>query len=306
MSRLKVAVLHGGNSAERDVSLNSGRAVMAALERKGFEVVAIDPKLDDVVAVIKAQQCRAAFIALHGVGGEDGVMQGALENAGIKYTGSGVLASALAMDKLRSKQLWRGIGLNTADFVRLDADCDFAQVLEELGAKAMVKPATEGSSIGMCQANNAEELEQAFKAALPYCDDVMAEAWITGREFTVAVIAGEVMPVIELKTQAEFYDFHAKYHANDTLYLCPAPLSESETQTAQALALAAFNSLGCEGWGRVDLMQDASGEFFLLEVNTSPGMTDHSLVPMAAAKAGIEFDDLVAALIERTISGVSS
>lgn len=306
MSKAKVAVLFGGNSAERDVSLNSGRAVIDALERKGFDVLAIDPKFDDPIAQIKAQDCQVAFIALHGVGGEDGVMQGALENASIKYTGSGVLASALAMDKLRSKQLWNGIGLNTAEFVRLDAQQDFAQVIEQLGGKVMVKPATEGSSIGMCQASNAKELEQAFQAALPYCQDVMAEAWITGREFTVAVIDNQVMPVIELKTQAEFYDFHAKYHANDTQYLCPAPLSVKETQTAQALALNAFNSLGCEGWGRVDLMQNANGEFFVLEVNTSPGMTDHSLVPMAAKQAGIEFDELVAGLIEKTLTGVRS
>lgn len=301
MNKPAIAVLLGGHSAEREVSLQSGRAVAKALSDSGWPVICLDPKTDDVIGAIKQQKLAAAFIALHGIGGEDGVIQGALEYAGIPYTGSGVLASALAMDKARTKQLWQGLGLPTAEFALLSERSDFAATLESLGGKVMVKPATEGSSIGMSLANSMAELKQAFEQALPYCSSVMAERWLSGREFTVGIVNGEALPVIELRTQSEFYDFHAKYEANDTEYLCPAPLSDEEAMQAQNLSLAAFNSLGCKGWGRVDLMQDESGQFFLLEVNTSPGMTSHSLVPRAAKSYGLNFEDLVNGLMHQVL-----
>lgn len=304
MTKPAVAVLLGGNSAERDVSLQSGKAVAKALSDCGWQVTCLDPKNDDVISVIKQKKLAAAFIALHGVGGEDGVIQGALEYAGIAYTGSGVMASALAMDKARSKQLWQGLGLPTAEFSILNHESDFADVLQRLGGKVMVKPATEGSSIGMSLARSAVELQQAFERALPYCQQVMAERWLSGREFTVGIISDQVLPVIELKTHSEFYDYHAKYQSSDTQYLCPAPLTPEEAWQAQDLSLSAFKSLGCEGWGRVDLMQDNNGQFLLLEVNTSPGMTSHSLVPMAAKSHGLSFEDLVDGLMQQALADV--
>lgn len=298
-----VAVLLGGNAAEREVSLKSGAAVVAALQQLAVPHVAIDtrePFLDHLLA----EGIRHVFIALHGVGGEDGKMQGLLELMGISYTGSGVLASALAMDKLRTKQLWRGIGLPTADFAVLDESTDWAAMITRMGGRVMVKPATEGSSIGMSPASGADELEAAWRQASRYDRLVIAERWISGPEYTVAILdQGDgpgALPAIRLETDNVFYDYEAKYLRNDTRYLLPCGLAQAEEQRLQRLAVDAFKSLGCRGWGRVDVMRDGD-DFFLLEVNTVPGMTDHSLVPMAAGAAGMSFEQLVLGILAESL-----
>lgn len=242
------------------------------------------------------------MIHLHGVGGEDGTIQGALEMMGISYTGSGVLASALAMDKFRTKNLWRGIGLPTANYALLDAEADFERIIEDLKHKAIVKPAHEGSSIGMSVVHTAAELKIAYENAAKFDSAVLAEQWIQGPEYTVAIIGDQVLPAIRLIPDAEFYDFHAKYQSSDTQYLCPCGLNESEEKQLQQLALDAYHSLNCEGWARVDIMRDEMHGFQLLEINTSPGMTDHSLVPMAAAQVGIEFPQLVEKILNLSLT----
>ncbi len=295
----KVAVLMGGQSAEREVSLRSGQAVLAALLRQGVSAYAVDVGADVMTHLATATYDRA-FITLHGRGGEDGVIQGALEMLNLPYTGSGVSGSALGMDKYRCKLLWKGLGLPTADFVMLrsEQDLDEAAVL---GFPLMIKPSHEGSSVGMARVENQEELYRAWQEAAQYDADVMAEKWLTGAEFTAAVLGDEVLPLIRLETPRVFYDYAAKYEADDTTYLCPCGLDETQEQQVQALALKAFRSVDARGWGRVDLMQDGRGRFLLLEINTSPGMTDHSLVPMAARARGIEFDRLVWRILEDTL-----
>ncbi len=299
-----VAVLLGGKSAEREISLKSGAAVLQALKNKNVPAVAIDTAQDRWLNEIK--DYRHSFIALHGPGGEDGTVQGALELLNITYTGSGVLASALAMDKLRCKQLWLGLNLPTPEFALLSEDSDHAVgkgLLQQWG-QAIVKPAHEGSSIGMAKVSNDNEFSMAFQEASRYDSVVFAERWIEGAEFTVAVLAGQALPAIQLKTNNAFYDFQAKYLSNDTQYLCPCGLSAEQEQKLKNLALQAFHSLGCKGWGRVDFMQDAAGQFYLLEVNTVPGMTDHSLVPMAAKQQGMSFDDLVLHILIDSLTGL--
>ncbi|MCK9564221.1 MAG: D-alanine--D-alanine ligase [Bacteroidales bacterium] len=288
----KVAVLYGGTSAERDVSLNSGAQVLGALLAGGVDAVGIDAG-PGLVADLGALAPDRVFIVLHGPGGEDGTLQGALEFLGLPYTGSGVLASALAMDKMRTKLLWKGMGLPTAAFATLDATSDWAAVLADLGGAAMVKPSREGSSIGMARATTAAELEGAWRVAAALGDEVIAEAWLAGAEYTVAILDGEALPPIRLETERGFYDYEAKYLRDDTRYLCPCGLPAEREEALKALALAAFDSLGCRGWGRVDVMLDDGGNFQLLEVNTVPGMTDHSLVPMAAKARGLDFEALV-------------
>lgn len=294
----RVGVLFGGLSAEREISLQSGHAVIAALQEAGVDHVAIDVG-DNVIADIKAANIDRAFIILHGPGGEDGRIQALLEFLGIPYTGSGVQASALAMDKLRTKQLWRGVdsngrqGLPTPEFAVLTHHSDFAQVLAQLGGDVMVKPANEGSSIGMSRVNNAADLQAAFEKAAQYQGSVLVERLIVGSEYTVAILDGEALPPIKLETHHSFYDFNAKYIANDTRYLCPCGLSPEKERALKDLALSAFNAVGCTGWGRVDVMSDAQQNFYLLEVNTAPGMTSHSLVPMAANAIGLSFAELV-------------
>ncbi len=295
----KVAVLMGGQSAEREVSLRSGQAVLAALLRQGVDAYAVDVGAD-VMAQLADAEFDRAFVALHGRGGEDGVIQGALETVGLPYTGSGVSGSALGMDKYRCKLLWKGLGLPTADFVMLQSESDL-EAAAALGFPLMIKPSHEGSSVGMARVENRDELCSAWQDAAQYDADVMAEKWIAGAEFTAAILGDEVLPLIRLETPHVFYDYAAKYEANDTTYLCPCGLSEEQEQEVQALALRAFRSVDANGWGRVDLMQDDSGHFLLLEVNTSPGMTDHSLVPMAARALGIEFDGLVWRILESTL-----
>lgn len=290
-----VAVLLGGTSAEREVSLQSGRTVSDALRSLNYQVRDVDPAEDDWIAQL--QGVDVAFNALHGPGGEDGTMQGALEALGIVYTGSGVLGSALAMDKRRSKQLWQGIGIATGGFEMLDADTDWQAVIDRLG-KVFVKPACEGSSIGMAPASDALSLREAYEGAAAYSGGVMAEKFIDGPEYTVAILGDQALPSIRMVTENEFYDYEAKYLSDETSYHCPSGLNAEEEEHVGALALAAFRSLGCEGWGRVDTMRDSDGCFSVLEVNTIPGMTSHSLVPMAARQAGME----VPALVEKILT----
>ena len=288
----KVAVLYGGTSAEREVSLASGTAVLNALRGAGVDAEGIDAGRD-LVSRLEDMSPDRVFIALHGPGGEDGTVQGALEFLGLPYTGSGVLASALAMDKWRTKLLWRGLGLPTARFAVLREGMDWSRVLEDLGGTVMVKPAREGSSIGMAKADTSEQLAAAWRAAARHGSSVIAEAWLSGAEYTVAILNGEALPAIKLETDRGFYDYEAKYLRDDTRYLCPCGLTPEREAELKTLSLSAFDSLGCRGWGRVDVMLDGSGEFQLLEVNTVPGMTDHSLVPMAARASGMDFGQLV-------------
>lgn len=294
----RVAVLFGGTSAEREVSLESGQAVCAALTRKGIDVIAIDVQKNPV-AQLSQVAFDCAFIALHGPGGEDGSMQGLLKHMGKPFTGSDLSASALAMDKLRSKYVFSALGISTPQFCLLNGDSDWSQVLEQLGGEVMVKPAGEGSSIGMAKAKTAEALEQAYLAASQYDSCVFAERLIVGAEYTVGILAGKSLPAIKLETDNDFYDYNAKYIQNDTRYLCPCGLSEKDEQRLAELAQASFAALGCSGWGRVDFMADADGNFYVLEVNTVPGMTSHSLVPMAAKASGLGFDDLCMTILEQ-------
>jgi len=299
-----VAVLYGGNSAEREVSLDSGAAIFVALRKVGVPAVLVDTQKagwwNRFGSAGFEGYWEHAFIALHGRGGEDGSAQGLLETLGVSYTGSGVMASALAMDKLRTKQLWRGIGLPSPEFELLNERSDFADLIARWGT-VMVKPAREGSSVGMTKATTAEQLQQAYVLAKQYDADVLAERCIKGPEFTVAILGERVLPAIRLETDNIFYDYEAKYISDETRYICPCGLSAEKERELSALALAAFNSVGCRGWGRVDVMQDSDGKFYLLEVNTVPGMTSHSLVPMAARAAGIEFEQLVAEILRLSL-----
>lgn len=292
----RVGVLLGGQSSEREISLQSGGAVVAALAEAGIDHVAIDIG-ENAIADIQAANIDRAFLALHGAGGEDGRIQAVLEYLHIPFTGSGVQASALGMDKLRTKQLWCGVGLSTPEFVVLDENIDWQKTLDYLGGEAMVKPAHEGSSIGMARVDSAEKLAAAYAAAKHYDGSVIAERLIVGSEFTVAILDGEALPPIKLETDHIFYDYSAKYIANDTRYICPCGLALEKEEELKNLALAAFNAVGCVGWGRVDVMADSNMNFYLLEVNTAPGMTSHSLVPMAAKVRGLSFAELVLTIL---------
>ena len=296
----RVGVLYGGTSAEREISLISGSSVIGALQRSGVDLVAIDVGADLLQQLPQLSLTRV-LIMLHGPGGEDGSLQGALQFLGLPYTGSGVFASALAMDKLHSKQFWQGVGLPTARFAVLNDSTDWQGTLDALGGVVMVKPSHEGSSLGMTRADSAAELKKAWVEAAALDSSVIAEQWISGAEYTVAVLNGEVLPPIKLETDHSFYDYNAKYLADDTRYLCPCGLDQDREAELKELALAAFNSLGCSGWGRVDVMCDQAGNFQLLEVNTVPGMTDHSLVPMAAKAAGYSFDELVLKILDTSL-----
>jgi D-alanine-D-alanine ligase len=292
----KVAVLMGGQSAEREVSLRSGAAALEALRRCGVDAHRVDAGLD-VLERVREGVFDRAFIALHGRGGEDGVLQGALEVLGLPYTGSGVLGSALAMDKLRAKHCWLGAGLPTPEFRVLGPGWDPVLVLEELQPPLMVKPAREGSSIGAAKVSTAAELMAGYQAAARYDPVVLAERWIEGPEYTAAILGAETLPLIRLETPRAFYDYAAKYSEPTTRYICPCGLDRSREIALQRLAREAFDCLGAGGWGRVDLMLDREGSPWLLEVNTVPGLTDHSLVPMAARHAGIDFDELVVRIL---------
>ena len=295
----KVAVLMGGLSAEREVSLKSGADVLAALQRRGVDAHGIDVGRD-IVSVLLAGRYNCAFIALHGRRGEDGVIQGLLESLNIPFTGSGILGSALSMDKIRSKQLWLSTGFPTKKFVALRDDSDWPAIVNDLGLPLAVKPVREGSSLGTTRVERVEELQPAWQDAAAFDDAVMAEPWVIGEEYTVAILADEALPVIRLETPRSFYDYSAKYKTNDTLYHCPSGLDAETEKTIQQLALGAFKALGASGWGRIDLMLDGDGQTWLLENNTVPGLTDHSLVPMAAKAAGIEFDELILRILSAT------
>jgi D-alanine-D-alanine ligase len=299
----KVAVMLGGTSAERPVSLKSGGAVLAALRRQGVDAHEFDPATRNLGALISGEFDRV-FIALHGRYGEDGCMQGALELLGLPYTGSGVMASALGMDKWRTKLVWRAAGLPTADWEILRADSDFNAVERNLGLPIFVKPAREGSSIGMSKVSAHGTLKAAFELAVEHDPLVLAERFIDGAEYTVGILGDTALPLIRLAPAKDkaFYDFEAKYLRDDTEYHCPAGLADAQEMALRQLALDAFRLIDGRGWGRVDLMLDSIGNPYLLEVNTSPGMTDHSLVPMAARVAGLDFDALCLAILEQTLA----
>jgi len=292
-----VAVLMGGLSAERDISLKSGEAVFGALQRKGVDATRIDVD-ENILEQLSKQQYDRAFVILHGRGGEDGVIQAVLETLGVAYTGSGVLGAALCMDKLRTKQIWSGAGLPTPEYIKLTEDSDIDAVAAKLGFPIIIKPSHEGSSIGMSKVDQLSELGPAWEKARQYDDEVIAEKWIEGDEYTVTILQQQAFPMIRLETPNVFYDYDAKYVANTTTYHCPCGLQAEQESVLQQLALNAFNVLGASGWGRVDFMLDKAGQPWLIEANTVPGMTDHSLVPMAASAAGVSFDELVWKILE--------
>ena len=300
----RVAVVMGGSSAEREVSLKSGAGVLAALRSKGIDAHPVDgiPALLDA---LRAGHFARVFNILHGRGGEDGVLQGALEALGVPYTGSGVLGSALGMDKIRTKQVWQTLDLPTARFAVIDAlHARSAQsIVDEIGLPLIVKPAHEGSTVGIARAFTHAELEAGIEAARKLDGDVLIEQFIDGDEFTVAVLGREALPSIQIVPAKGFYDYEAKYLADDTRYLCPGLTGADEIEM-QRLALAAFDAVGCSGWGRVDFMRDRAGNNVLLEVNTTPGMTDHSLVPKAAAQIGIDYPTLCWRILETSLGEV--
>lgn len=293
----KVAVLLGGISAEREVSLKSGNAVLAALKRRGVDAHPFDPA-ERELNELKKDGFSCVFIALHGGYGEDGTLQGALELLDMPYTGSGVLASSLAMDKWRTKLIWQAAGLPVPDYEVLDATSDFAAVEARLGLPLFVKPAREGSSIGISKVKAVGGLRAAFDEAAQHDPLVIAEAFIGGGEYTIAILGDVALPVIKIEPASEFYDYEAKYLRDDTRYLCPCGLPPEQEKRIQAQAKKAFAVLGGNGWGRVDFLMDEAGNHYFLEANTAPGMTDHSLVPMAARAAGLSFEDLVVRVLE--------
>jgi D-alanine-D-alanine ligase len=297
----KVAVLMGGHAAERVISLRSGQAVLEALRRAGVDAQAVDAGDADVVRQLEEGGYARVFNALHGRGGEDGVMQGCLECLGLPYTGSGVLASALGMDKLRTKQLWHGVGLPTPEFALLDRESDLERAEREVGFPMMIKPIHEGSSIGMSKVEESGQLPAAWQLARQYDTAVLAERWITGTEYTAAILDEVALPLIRLETRNQFYDYQAKYESDATRYHCPCGLPAEREQDYQHLALAAFRAVDGRGWGRVDFMVDGEDRPWLIEVNTVPGLTDHSLVPMAARQAGLDFEALVLRILATSL-----
>jgi len=300
----KVAVLFGGKSAEREVSLDSGNAVLEALLRSGVQAEAFDPKHRSVTELVNYDR---AFIVLHGRGGEDGQIQGTLEWLDVPYTGTGVQGSAIGMDKIKTKQIWQGTDLPTAPYRIISKDSNIDEIVDSLGLPVIIKPVHEGSSIGMSKVEKKEDFAQAIAKATEHDAIVMAEKWITGCEYTIVVLNGEALPVIRLEPPKDvaFYDYDAKYQRNDVQYGIPSGLSESDEKQLQQLTLRAFQAVGASGWGRVDAMQDEQGNFWLLEINTVPGMTSHSLVPKAAKAVGVGFDELCVAILEQTLQGTA-
>ena len=298
----KVAVLFGGKSAERDVSLDSGQAVLDALLRSGVQAEAFDPKERSVTELVGYDR---AFIVLHGRGGEDGQIQGVLEWLDIPYTGTGVQGSAIGMDKIKTKQIWQGSDLQTAPYRIVSKDSDLNEVVAFLDLPVIIKPVHEGSSIGMSKVEKIEDFAIAIEKATAHDAIVMAEKWITGREYTIVVLNGKALPVIRLQPPQDvaFYDYDAKYQRNDVQYGIPSGLSDADEKKLQELTLRAFHTVGASGWGRVDAMQDEHGNFWLLEINTVPGMTSHSLVPKAAQAIGIDFDALCVEILAQTLTG---
>jgi D-alanine-D-alanine ligase len=293
----KVAVLLGGRSAEREISLLSGQAVLAALKRQGVDAHGFDPA-EQPLENLRQQGFQRVHIALHGRFGEDGTVQGALELMDIPYTGSGVMASALAMDKWRTKLIWQAVGIPSPRYAVLEVNSDFAALARTLGLPLIVKPAREGSTIGLTKVTAAADLAEAYRRAAEHDALVLAEEFIAGQELTVAILGEQALPLVRIVPAAELYDYQAKYFSDDTKYFCPSGLPAVREQGIQEQALKAYRIIGCQGWGRVDVMLNASGQPYFLEVNTSPGMTGHSLVPMAAKQAGIDFDTLCRRILE--------
>ena len=300
----KIAVLFGGTSAEREVSLNSGAAVLAGLREGGVDAHPADPRDVDITQ-LKNMGFQKAFIALHGRGGEDGTLQGLLELIQLPYTGSGVMASAISMDKLRSKLLWQGAGLPVAPWVALTRaqfnaglSAGVSEQIAALGLPVIIKPSREGSSVGMSKVSESCAMQDALALAFQHDDEVLIEKWLSGPEFTVAIVGEEILPSIRIQAAGTFYDYEAKYLSDETQYFCPGFEEPARETEIQSLVLKAWNVLGCKGWGRIDVMLDSDGQFYLLEANTSPGMTSHSLVPMAARQAGMSFSQLVVRILD--------
>ena len=296
LKQQKIAVLMGGTSAEREVSLNSGNAVLNALRTQGYDAHPVDPK-EVPVLELKQQGFERAFNILHGRGGEDGIIQGALEQIGLPYTGCDVMTSALTMDKMRTKMLWKGFGLPIAEMEIVTkenvTELNPSKIVERLGLPLMVKPSREGSSVGLTKVNAVEELTVAVETALECDDTVLIEEWLSGVEMTVPVLDNQVLPAVQIIPDGEFYDYHAKYISDNTQYICPAPLSKAREEELHKLAKAAYDAVGCRSWSRIDVMTDSKGEFRLVEVNTTPGMTNHSLFPKSAATVGYTFEKLL-------------
>ena len=293
----KVAVLMGGFSSEREVSLNSGAAIVAALQSRGIDAHPFDPKAQDIVQ-LKALGFQTAFNTLHGTYGEDGTVQGLLEALGVPYTGCGVMASAIGMDKYRTKLVWQGLGLPVPEFAVLHDDSDFAAIERELGLPLFVKPAVEGSSVGVVKVKEAGSLKAAYQSVKHLHGEILAERFIGGGEYTCAVLNGQALPSIHIIPATEFYDYEAKYNRDDTVYQCPSDLNEADEALMRTLSVRAFAAIGGQGWGRVDFLKDTDGKLYLLEVNTLPGMTGHSLVPKAAAQSGLSFADLCVEILK--------
>jgi D-alanine-D-alanine ligase len=287
----------GGRSAEREISLQSGQAVLDALLRCGVDAYPFDPA-QQAMEKLQQQGFDRVFIALHGRFGEDGTIQGALELMGLPYTGSGVMASALAMDKWRTKLIWQSVDILSPRYVLLHADSDWEQIAETLGLPLIVKPAREGSTIGLTKVKRVEDLAEAYRLAARHDALVLAEEFIAGKELTVAILGETALPVVRIEIAGELYDYQAKYFSNETQYFCPSSLPAELEAAIQKQAVKAYQVLGCQGWGRVDLILSSTNQFYFLEANTSPGMTGHSLVPMAARAAGISFDDLVLKILD--------
>lgn len=304
LKQQKIAVLMGGTSAEREVSLNSGNAVLNALRTQGYDAHPVDPKEVSVLE-LKQQGFDRAFNILHGRGGEDGIIQGALEQIGLPYTGCDVMTSALTMDKMRTKMLWKGFGLPIAEMEIVTkenvTELNPSKIVEHLGLPLMVKPSREGSSVGLTKVNAVEELTVAVETALECDDTVLIEEWLSGVEMTVPVLDNQVLPAVQIIPDGEFYDYHAKYISDNTQYICPAPLSKAREEELHRLVKAAYDVVGCRGWSRIDVMTDSKGEFRLVEVNTTPGMTNHSLFPKSAATVGYTFEKLVEKILELSV-----
>ena len=300
----KIAVLLGGTSAAREVSLNSGKAVLEALLNQGYDAHPIDPK-EYNVANLKKDGFNRVFNILHGRGGEDGTMQGLLEQIGLPYTGCGVMASALTMDKMRTKMLWKAFGLPVADMEVVTretfADLDPQAVVDKLGLPLMVKPSLEGSSVGLTKVKAVDELKSAVEYALKFDNTILIEEWLAGDELTVPVLDSQVLPAIRIVPEGEFYDYNAKYISDNTQYFCPAGLMSEREQELAILVKRAYDAVGCRGWSRIDVMCDEKGDFRLVEVNTNPGMTSHSLFPKSAASVGISFEQLVVKILELSV-----
>ncbi len=292
-----MAVLMGGFSSEREVSLNSGAAIVAALQSRGIDAHPFDPKAQDIVQ-LKALGFQTAFNTLHGTYGEDGTVQGLLEALGVPYTGCGVMASAIGMDKYRTKLVWQGLGLPVPEFAVLHDNSDFAAIERELGLPLFVKPAVEGSSVGVVKVKEAGSLKAAYQSVKHLHGEILAERFIGGGEYTCAVLNGQALPSIHIIPATEFYDYEAKYNRDDTVYQCPSDLNEADEALMRSLSVRAFAAIGGQGWGRVDFLKDTDGKLYLLEVNTLPGMTGHSLVPKAAAQSGLSFADLCVEILK--------